>query len=217
VTAGVQNGLLARPLHANTSWEQARFEDWFHGYLHLAEGSYGVAVVTADAHGYGATSEPRADGGTSTVLRTSLLRAPAYPDPAADRGRHVQRLALIVGADVERATEQGHAMRRALVPGATADVGIDPVASVSGAGVVTSAVKLADDASGDLVVRFHEAVGGRTAAVVSTSVGVSAYAVCDLLERAGGAGWTDVAPRSDHRVEIALRPYELRTLRLRRA
>jgi len=215
VTAGVQNGLLDRPLHANTSWERARFEDWFHGYLHLAEGSYGVALVTADAHGYGATSEPRADGGTTTVLRTSLLRAPAYPDPVADRGRHVQRLALLVGADLEIATQQGHAMRRALVPGATADVGIDPVTSVTGAGVVTTAVKLADDESGDLVVRFHEAVGGRTTAMVSTSVGVAAYAVCDLLERPDDSGWTDVAPRSDHRVEVALRPFELRTLRLR--
>ena len=216
VTAGVQHGLLQRPLHANTTWEQARFEDWFHGYLHLAEGPFSVAVVTADAHGYGATSQPRDDGGTTTTLRTSLLRSPAYPDPTADRGRHVQRLALLVGADLEDATRAGHAMRRSLVPGATDELGIEPVVSSTGTGVVVDAVKLADDRSGDLVVRVHEALGARTVASVRSVVPVSAYASTDLLERADDEAWVGVAG-DGHTVAVPLRPHELRTLRLRRA
>jgi alpha-mannosidase len=216
VTAGVQHGLLARPLHTNTSWERARYEDWFQGYVHVAEGPFGVAVATADAHGYGAVSSPREDGGTTTALRVSLLRAPAYPDPEADRGRHVQRLALLVGADVEAATRAGHAMRRALVPGSSDRVGVEPVVSVTGGGVVCDAVKLADDGSGDLVVRFHEAVGARTVATVRSAVAVSAYALCDLLERPHDEEWTDLGSGT-HALELALRPHELRTVRLRRA
>jgi alpha-mannosidase len=216
VTAGVQHGLLQRPLHANTSWEQARFEDWFHGYLHLAEGSYGVAVVTADAHGYGATASPRDDGGTTTTLRTSLLRSPAYPDPTADRGRHVQRLALLVGTGLEEATRAGHAMRRALVPGATDAVDVDPVVSVTGHGVVVDAIKLADDRSGDLVVRVHEALGARTTATVRCAVPVSELAVTDLLERASDDQWVGVAG-DGHEVTVALRPHQVRTVRLRRS
>ncbi|MFN8158423.1 MAG: glycoside hydrolase family 38 C-terminal domain-containing protein [Candidatus Nanopelagicales bacterium] len=216
VTAGVQHGLLQRPLHANTTWEQARFEDWFHGYLHLAEGPFSVAVVTADAHGYGANSQPRVDGGTTTTLRTSLLRSPAYPDPTADRGRHVQRFALLVGADLEAATRAGHAMRRSLVPGATDELDIEPVVSATGTGVVVDAVKLADDRSGDLVVRVHEALGARTVASVRSVVPVSAYATTDLLERADDEAWVGVAG-DGHTVSVPLRPHELRTLRLRRA
>ncbi len=216
VTVGVQHGLLQRPLHTNTSWEQARFEDWFHGFLHVAEGPYAVAVVTADAHGYGATQQPRDDAGTTTTLRTSLLRSPAYPDPTADRGAHVQRLALLVGADLETATRAGHSMRRALVPGATDSVEVDRVVSVTGAGVVVDAVKLADDRSGDLVVRVHEALGARTTATLRCTVPVSAYAVTDLLERAGDDGWVGVAG-DHHVVATSLRPHELRTVRLRRA
>ena len=214
VTAGVQHGLLQRPLHTNTSWEQARYEDWFHGYLHLAEGPYSVAVTTADAHGYGATESPRDDGGTTTTLRVSLLRAPAYPDPTADRGQHVQRFALHVGADLAAATEAGHAMRRALVPGATDVVDVPRIVEVGGA--VLDAVKLADDRSGDLVVRVHEALGARAAVSVRCAVPVSAYAVTDLLERVDDESWAGIAG-DGHTVSMTLRPHELRTLRLRRA
>ena len=213
VTAGVQHGLLERPLHANTSWEQARFEDWFQGYLHLAEGSFGVAVVTADAHGYGATATPR-DGGTTTTLRTSLLRAPAYPDPVADRGQHVQRLALLVGADLDDATRAGHAARRALVPGAADDIAVPPVADASGPGVVVTAVKLADDGSGDLVVRLHESLGARSVASLRTRIPVTAYAECDLLERPDALGWTPLDDNA-HGFDLPLPPFALRTIRLR--
>jgi hypothetical protein len=53
--------------------------------------------------------------------------------------------------------------------------------------------------------------------VVRTAVPVSAYAVCDLLERpAGEDSWTGVGS-DGHTVEAALHPHQLRTLRLRRA
>ncbi|HET7902493.1 MAG TPA: glycoside hydrolase family 38 C-terminal domain-containing protein, partial [Candidatus Nanopelagicales bacterium] len=213
VTAGVQHGLVERPLPARTSWELARYEDWFQRYLHVAEGGFGVAVVTADAHGYGATSEPR-DEGITTTLRTSLLRAPAYPDPTADRGTHVQRLSLLVGADLDAATRAGHAMRRALVPGATDEVSVQPVADVSGPGVVVDAVKLADDGSGDLVVRLHEALGARSVASLRAAVALSAYALCDLLERPDAIGWTPLDDGA-HGLDLALPPFALRTVRLR--
>ena len=50
------------------------------------------------------------------------------------------------------------------------------------AGVQVDAVKLADDGSGDLVVRFHEAVGNRTALDVQADRRVVAAWQCNLLE-----------------------------------
>ena len=126
----------------------------------------------------------------------------------------MQRFALHVGADLAAATEAGHAMRRALVPGATDVIDVPRIVEVGGA--VLDAVKLADDRSGDLVVRFHEAVGARAAATVRCAVPVSAFAATDLLERADDGEWIGVAG-DGHEVVVALRPHELRTLRLRRA
>jgi alpha-mannosidase len=81
--------------------------------------------------------------------------------------------------------------------------------------VVVTAVKLADDGSGDVVVRFHESRGGRTKATLTAGFGVGDVTVTDLLERP----LTDAAtPRRDgDRVTLSLRPFELVTLRLTRA
>ena len=71
--------------------------------------------------------------------------------------------------------------------------------SVTGAGVVVEAVKLAEDRSGDVVVRLYESLGARTRARVTAGFEASGVVATDLLERplddgpaldvtAGGAG-----------------------------
>ncbi len=49
--------------------------------------------------------------------------------------------------------------------------------------VVVTAVKLADDGSGDVVVRFHEAHGARADATLTAGFPVAGVEVTDLLER----------------------------------
>ena len=84
-----------------------------------------------------------------------------------------------------------------------------PVVSVSGRGVEVDAVKVADDGSGDIVVRLHEATGNRMAVTVALATRIAAAAGCDLLEQ----------PQrhfevSDGICAITLRPFQLMTLRL---
>jgi alpha-mannosidase len=84
-----------------------------------------------------------------------------------------------------------------------------PVVRVSGRGVEVDAVKVADDGSGDIVVRMHEATGNRVAATVALAGRIGAAAGCDLLER----------PQrhfevSDGICAVTLRPFQLITLRL---
>ncbi len=82
--------------------------------------------------------------------------------------------------------------------------------------VVITAVKLADDGSGDVVVRFHEAHGGRARATLTASFPVAGVTATDLLERPLPAD--DSAPRADgDRIAVRLRPFQLMTLRLKRA
>ncbi|MBE1557403.1 hypothetical protein [Nonomuraea africana] len=40
------------------------------------------------------------DGGGTTTLRLSLVRAPRCPNPEADQGLHGMRYALVAGAQV---------------------------------------------------------------------------------------------------------------------
>ncbi len=78
-------------------------------------------------------------------------------------------------------------------------------------GVEVDAVKLADDGSGDLIVRLHEACGNRIRISVATPQRISAAWQCNLLEEPQTGEEV-----GDGIVAITLRPFQLVTLRLRR-
>lgn len=87
----------------------------------------------------------------------------------------------------------------------------EPVVSVDGDGVTVEAVKLADDASGDVVVRLYESRGGRAQGVLRTGFPLAGAQVTDLLERP-----LEDADVADGAVAVALRPFQILTLRLQR-
>ncbi|MFJ4918808.1 alpha-mannosidase [Streptomyces sp. NPDC088725] len=209
-----QFGHVYRATHTNTSWEAAKFEACNHRFVHLAEPGWGVALVNDSTYGHDVTRAVRdADAGTTTTVRASLLRAPRYPDPQTDQGVHRFRHALAPGASIGDAVREGYRInlpeRRVAGDGEVA-----PLVTVDNDDVVVSAVKLADDESGDLVVRLYESAGGRAKVRVAVGVEVGGLAVTDLLERP----LADVArPQlTDGAVSLALRPFELVTLRLTR-
>jgi alpha-mannosidase len=84
--------------------------------------------------------------------------------------------------------------------------------------VVVEAVKLADDRSGDVVVRLYEALGGRARARLTASFDLAGAQVCDLLERedAEVAALAPIAVDGNS-VDLALGPFQVVTLRLRAA
>jgi alpha-mannosidase len=210
-----QFGHVHRPTHTNTSWEAAKFEACNHRFVHLAEPGWGVAVVNDSTYGHDVTRTVRTDGdrGTTTTVRASLLRAPRFPDPETDQGVHRFRHALIPGAGIADAVREGWRInlpeRRT-----TGAREVAPLVTVDDDAVVVTAVKLADDGSGDVVVRFHEAHGGRARATVSAGFEVADVQVADLLERPDGAG--EQVERDGERITVRLRPFQLMTLRLRR-
>ncbi|GGZ03215.1 alpha-mannosidase [Streptomyces olivaceoviridis] len=211
-----QFGHFHRPTHTNTSWEAAKFEACNHRFVHLEEPGWGVAVVNDSTYGHDVTRIVRSDGdrGTTTTVRVSLLRAPRFPDPETDQGVHRFRHALVPGAGIGDAVREGWRVNlpeRRL----TGAHEVAPLVTVDDDAVVVTAVKLADDGSGDVVVRFHEAHGGRALATFTAGFEVAEVTVTDLLERPLA---TATAPERDgDRITVRLRPFELVTLRLRRA
>ena len=107
--AETQFGHVFRDTHLNTSWQAAKFEICAHRWIHVAEPGYGVAISNASTYGHDVTRDVREDdGGTTTTVRLSLLRAPKFPDPGADRGRHELAVTIRPGASIADAVEEGY-------------------------------------------------------------------------------------------------------------
>ncbi|MFC9910241.1 alpha-mannosidase [Streptomyces sp. NPDC059862] len=211
-SAEIQFGHVQRPTHTNTSWEAARFEVSGHRWVHIGEPGYGVAVINDSTYGHDVSRTVREDGGTTTTVSLSLVRAPRVPDPEADQGRHRFTYSLLPGASIEDAIAEGYALN---LPLRVADAAgtPEPVVSVAGEGVTVEAVKLADDRSGDVVVRLYESRGGRAQGVLRTGFPFAGAQVTDLLERP----LHDADVTGDGGVSVTLRPFQVLTLRLKRS
>ena len=198
-------GFVQRTTTTNTSWEQAKFETCGHRWLHLAEPGYGITVLTPTTYGHQITRQPRDGGGIFTRVGCSLLRSAAFPDPRRDAGRREFRHVVCPGAGipdaVRLADEQSFGVRRVIGAGPVA-----PAVHVEGGTVALEALKLAEDGSGDVIVRIRETCGTASAAAVQLCVPATVVE-CDLIERPVG----EIDAHA-----MRLRPFEVKTLRFRR-
>src|SRR5215472_5798568 len=78
-TYEVPYGSLRRSTKLDDSWEKAKLEVPAQRWADLSEQGYGVSLLNRAKYGYDVKG---------SVIRLSLLRAPKWPDPLADRGRH---------------------------------------------------------------------------------------------------------------------------------
>ena len=72
-------GAIARPTQPATPHEQAKWEVPAYRWADLNNGAIGLSILTDYKHGFDAKPDQ---------LRLTLLKAPLWPDPQADRGRH---------------------------------------------------------------------------------------------------------------------------------
>ena len=207
-TYEIQYGHVERPTHANTSWDVARFEVCAQKWADLSEPGYGVALLNDCKYGYDIAAN---------VIRLSLLRAPTWPDPVADRGHHHFTYRLLPHhGDLRQAAvvDAGYdlnvplrAVAAAARPGPLAAVG--SMLSVDAGNVVVEVVKAADDGSGALVVRLYEAWGGRGPVTLQAPWTIGRAVATDLLER----HLSDV-PTTGAAVTVDLTPFQIATLKL---
>ncbi len=215
-TSEIGYGHVHRATHTNTGWDAARFEICAHRWIHVGEPGYGVALVNAGTYGHDVARSRSGErrGPSPTTVRLTLARSPRFPDPDTDRGRHTFRYGLVAGADLPAAVEEGyrfHLPARS-VPGAGP---VEPVVRVVAGHAVVEAVKLAEDRSGDVVVRVYEPYGGRSDVLLRAGFDVADVLVTDLHERDDEVA-SELCPVDvrDDGVALRLGPFQIVTLRL---
>lgn len=206
--AETQFGHVWRPTTANTSWEAAKYEACAHRWVYVGEPGHGVAIANSNSYGHEVQRLGKEDGNVTTLVRISLLRSPRFPDPESDRGAHVFRYSVVPSATVSLATHAGHLLgddvrMLPIMP-------TSPAVTSSNADVVIDTLKIADDQSGDVIVRMYESTGGHSQTTLGWSFATRSVVETDLLERP----LRDLDGQDS--VRLSLRPFQVMTVRLAR-
>jgi alpha-mannosidase len=191
-------GVVTRPTHANTSWEEAQFEAPAHRFVDLSEPGFGLALLNDAKYGHSARDN---------VLGLSLVRSPVYPDPLADEGEQSFAYALAPHAGDWReggVREEAEDLNQPLLttPARNLAAGVVAPLVFEGVGAALGALKPAEDGNG-LILRVYEPAGGRGPFAFRPPPGWRNAGAVDILEQAS-------EPKAAH----GLTPFEIRTWRL---
>lgn len=202
----IQYGVVERPTHRNTSWEQEKFEVCAHRWVDLSEGNYGVSLLNDCKYGYDVEG---------SVLRLTLLRGPEYPDPNADRGEHDFTYSLYPHQADWRQGETVFAAASLNQP-LTCVVGAAPLAGTNSAQsfftvkgpAILDTVKPAEDGNG-WILRFYEPNGSRGTVTLKTLRPAQKVTACNHIEEDG-----EVIPSTPDSFSFPIRPFQVCTFRI---
>lgn len=193
-------GIVRRPTHRNTSWDQAKYEVPGHRFADLSEPGFGVAMLNDGKYGHSARGN---------ILGLSLLRSPIYPDPLADEGEQSFTYSLMphggdwYSAGVLREAEDLNQPLPAMLAAGLA-AGSRTLLDVGGHRVALAGLKPSEDGE-DLILRVYEAFGGRGPLEVAPPAPWRVAGDVNLLEE-------PVERTAVHGIQ----PFEVRSFRLAR-
>jgi len=201
-------GSIERATTRNNSWERAQFEVPAQRWADLGDGQHGFSLINESKFGYD-------DQGN--VLRLTLLRSPAWPDPEADRGHHHFGYALYPHAgDWKQALTVRHGYEynyqlQAMQVGAHG--GALPLeqsfASVQPENVVLTAMKKAED-SDSLIFHAYEWAGKSGKVTFTIPEGATGAVLTNLLEQPQGSPLTVTG----NQLTVPVHPFEILALRV---
>ena len=177
-----------------------------HRYVAVSEPGFGAAIVADGPRGYDVRND---------AVALTILRSPRFPDPLADRGR--QDISWSVTGLAGDPAYEDFELRAERILNPPRVVNGRPAAidaplhwDSPGSGILVSAVKPADDGSGDVIIRMWQTNGSRSVAAFGAGrFGSAVY--CNALEEPTGEPLeTDGRGISTARLD----PFEIVTVRL---
>jgi len=201
-------GAIERPTHRNTSWDEAKFEVPAHKWADLSEGGYGISLLNDCKYGYDIKDN---------VMRITLLRAPVYPDPVADKGTHHFVYSLWPhDGDWKQANvvKEGYKLnvplRTMLVQGTNGSGDVEKsFLSIDRGHVVIDGLKQSEDQEG-LIIRVYESIGARGDTTISTRLACKEVFECNLIEEK-----EEALQVTDGKFTFHIKPYEIKTFLIR--
>ncbi|KWV60932.1 hypothetical protein AS156_26305 [Bradyrhizobium macuxiense] len=197
-------GATARPTHANTDADAAKYEVPAHRWSDLSEPDFGVSMFSDSKHGYSTFGNQ---------LALTLLRGPESPDPKADIGHHRMRYAIYPHEGDWRAADTvGRALRFARpllwISGRPQQPLRQSLLKASPSNVVVDTIKPAEDGDG-WVVRLYESAGAQARTIIDFGVDVSSVWMSNILEDR-----IEALPMGGRTCRLSLRPFQVVTLRI---
>ncbi len=205
-TYDIQFGHTERPVHANTSWDKAKFETCGHKWVDMAENGYGVALLNDCKYGHST------EGST---LKLTILKCGTDPNPEADQGKHILTYSLLphVGGFRESGViREAYALNQPLTAACVGqNNGTMPerfsLVSCDKPNVIVETVKKAET-DDSMIVRMYEAFDSRGEATITVADGFKEAYLCDLMENE-----TEKLDFEDNKVTLSLKNFEIITLK----
>ena len=198
-------GSIERPTTRTTPDEKAQFEVPAQHWADLSDTQHGLSVLNDSKYGYDAKGN---------VLRLSLLRSPAWPDPHADEGHHEFTYSLYPhggtwreAGTVRQGYELNYKLRAVQVQNHSG--ALPPVHSfveIGSNNVVLTAMKWAEDDDA-IVLRFYEWAGKEADVTVHLPTGAQKAWETNLIEQSAGD-----LPVANGSVTVHTKPYEIKTV-----
>lgn len=207
-TYDIQFGNVERNNHANTSWDEAKFEVCAHKWADISEDGYGVSILNDCKYGYSCL------GNTMTL---SLLKCATYPNPEADKGHHSFTYSIYPhkGGFKEGGTvREAYTLNQKLT---VRDIGkqsgslADNVSMLSCDcdNIIMETVKLAED-DNSVIVRLYDAYNRKSSPTLSFGFDIKKAYISDMLENAQ----TELKVENNRDIKIDVSNYEIVTLKL---
>ncbi len=200
---------IERTTKRETLWEKARFEVSALKWADLSEDGFGISLLNDSKYGHDIAGN---------VMKISLLRAPTWPDPMADRGKHSFVYSLYPhngGWQQADTVKRGAELNSPLLTAHTCKhEGSLPASSsffaVDSESVILDGIKIAEENGSEaLVFRLYESEGASGKATVSFFKAPKSIVETNLIEER-------IRPLrfNGSTIDLTFGQYEIKTLKV---
>lgn len=183
-----------------------------HRWVDLSDGEYGLSLLNNCKYGFDIKGN---------TVRMTLVRTSYSPDPRPDQGIHELLYSLYPHSGdwkeaqtYRRGAEINHPLEAVAVTAKKAIKAAEPeeksFLAIKPENIVLSGLKLAED-SDDCIIRIYDATGAGAEAELTLGFAAKEASETDLLERK-----ISVLKPKGNKISMALRPFEIKTLCIKR-
>lgn len=198
----IQFGYIKRPNHFSQELDANRFEVSQHKWTALYEEDHGIAVLNDCKYGVNVYENS---------INLTLLKSALAPDMSADKGVHEFTYSLYTwegNFKDSRIVQEGYALNLnpVVVNGYT---GTGSFMETDCSNVVIDTVKLAEDGSGDIIIRMYESMHMSTQCRLKVNIPFSQAIQTNMLEKREQE--LQILGKD---IVLSFRPFEIKTVRL---